>query len=124
MPQITLPLIEDDSSPEDDTRDQDFSVEALPQLFSQVELNDLVRDLNLPKHSAELLASRLRKKNLLENGAHITLYRSHMKSSFLSSTKGKSWFIAEMLVGFLINFVLRNTNQRNGIFSYTVLSAV
>ncbi len=57
LPQITLPLTEKHSSPEDDTRDQDFSIEALPQLFSQVELNDLVRDLNLSKNSAELLAS-------------------------------------------------------------------
>ncbi len=35
LPQITLPSTEEHSSPEDDTRDQDFSVEALPQLFSQ-----------------------------------------------------------------------------------------
>ena len=33
-----------------------------PSLFSQAELNDLVRDLYLPKMSAELLASRLKEK--------------------------------------------------------------
>jgi len=34
-----------------------------PQLFSQGELNDLARDLNLSKESSELLASRLKEKN-------------------------------------------------------------
>ncbi len=88
LPQITLPSTEEDSSPEDDTRDQDFSVEAIPQLFSQVELNDLVRDLNLPKNSAELLSCRLKEKNLLENGVRITFYRSRHEEFFLSSPKG------------------------------------
>lgn len=75
LPQITLPSTEENSSPEDDTNDQDFSVETLPQQFSQGELNDLVRDLNLPKYSAELLASRLKEKNVLEKGVPISFYR-------------------------------------------------
>jgi hypothetical protein len=33
------------------------------------ELNDLVRDLGLPKDSAEVLGSRLKSKNLLSPGA-------------------------------------------------------
>jgi len=37
----------------------------ISQLFSQKELNDLTRDLNLSKESSELLASRLKEKNLL-----------------------------------------------------------
>ncbi|GBP62680.1 hypothetical protein EVAR_51926_1 [Eumeta japonica] len=36
-----------------------------PETFSREELNDLIRDLNLPKDGAELLASRLKHKNLL-----------------------------------------------------------
>ena len=36
-----------------------------PQLFDQKEVNDLVRDLDLSKESAELLGSRLKAKNLL-----------------------------------------------------------
>lgn len=66
LPQITLPITEVDSSPENDTRDQDFSVTTLPHLLSQVELKYLGRDLNLPKSSAELLASRLKEKHILE----------------------------------------------------------
>ena len=36
-----------------------------PKLFTHVELNDLLRDLNLPKDSSEVLGSRLKEKNLL-----------------------------------------------------------
>jgi hypothetical protein len=36
-----------------------------PQLFTQSELNDVIRDLGLPKEKAELLGSRLKEKNLL-----------------------------------------------------------
>ena len=46
------------------------------QLFSQNEINDLARDLNLSKESSELLASRLKEKNLLQPGTIITYYRN------------------------------------------------
>ena len=44
--------------------------------MSQNELNDLARDLNLSKESSELLASRLKEKNLLQLGTFITYYRN------------------------------------------------
>lgn len=34
-----------------------------PQLFTQVELNHFVRDLDLTKEKAELVGSRLKEKN-------------------------------------------------------------
>ena len=43
--------------------------------FNQLQLNDLVRDLYLPKQSAELLASRLQEKNLLYADTSVTFYR-------------------------------------------------
>ncbi|KAI5696331.1 hypothetical protein M8J76_008968 [Diaphorina citri] len=46
-----------------------------PQQFNQLELNDLIRDLNLSKLASELLASRLKEKNLLEEGTAVTFYR-------------------------------------------------
>ena len=46
-----------------------------PMLFNQLELNDLVRDLYLPKQSAELLASRLQEKRVLHPGTSVTFYR-------------------------------------------------
>lgn len=46
-----------------------------PNLFTQIELNDLVRDLGLTKEKAELLGSRLKEKNLLAVGTSIYVYR-------------------------------------------------
>lgn len=51
------------------------NAEKLPKLFTQDELDDLVRDLELSKASAELLASRLQEKNLLIKGTIISRYR-------------------------------------------------
>jgi len=45
-------------------------------LFDQAEINDLIRDLNLPKQSSELLASRLQEKHLLHPGTNTTFYRN------------------------------------------------
>jgi hypothetical protein len=46
-----------------------------PQLFTQEELNDLVRDCGLCKEKSELLASRLKEKNLLKEETKVTWYR-------------------------------------------------
>lgn len=47
--------------------------------FTQTELNDLVRDLNLSKESAELLGSRLKEKNMLDKDTTYYWYRSREK---------------------------------------------
>lgn len=46
-----------------------------PNVFTQEELNDLVRDAGLSKEIYELLASRLKEKNCLAPGTRITFYR-------------------------------------------------
>ena len=43
--------------------------------ISQEELNDLIRDLDLPKSKAELLGSRLQQWNLLKENVRISVYR-------------------------------------------------
>jgi hypothetical protein len=50
-----------------------------PRFFSQSELNDLVRDLGLPKDSAEVLGSRLKSKNLLSPGTSFSWHRNRQK---------------------------------------------
>ena len=71
LPQLESALSSEDdlSSTDSETTiaDNDFPPSLLPpQLFSQNELNDLARDLNLSKESSELLASRLKEKNRLQ----------------------------------------------------------
>ena len=46
-----------------------------PQKFSQPELNDLVRDLGLSKNAAEVLASRLQEKALLNQTTKVSYFR-------------------------------------------------
>ena len=64
---------------DDDDEEQDIVHEAWNagqvSLYSQSELNDLIRDLNLPKQSAEVLASRLQKKHL-KTGTSVSFYRN------------------------------------------------
>ena len=51
-----------------------------PIPFSQEALNDLCRDLYLTKDKSELLASRLKERNLLGEGVKITLYRKRAQN--------------------------------------------
>jgi len=57
--------------------DPDFKVPASesPHKLTKKELNDLVRDLELPKVKAELLTSRMKQWKYLDVGVKITLYR-------------------------------------------------
>jgi hypothetical protein len=59
--------------------DSDFQTTSHNEHFDQNELSDLIRDLNLSKDSSELLASRLKEKNVLQPGTKITFYRRREK---------------------------------------------
>ena len=65
---------------DDDYEEQDIEHEAWNagrvSLYSQYKLNDLIRDLNLPKQSAEVLVSRLQEKHLLKAGTSVSFYRN------------------------------------------------
>ena len=70
------------SSSEESDRCENFEVSSQsndPQLFTQAELNDLVRELDLPKSSAKLLGSRLKEKNLLTPETKVSFYRYREK---------------------------------------------
>ena len=51
------------------------SLRTNPKPFSQGQLNDLVRNLNLSKELSELLASHLVEHGVLDSGTKITFYR-------------------------------------------------
>ena len=65
------------------------SLSATPKPFSQGQLNDLVRDLDLCKESSEILASRLDKHGILDSGTKITFYRDKNDLSFRFFANGK-----------------------------------
>ncbi|XP_063219615.1 uncharacterized protein LOC134529442 [Bacillus rossius redtenbacheri] len=60
---------------ESDGSSSDSRQSLTPDQFSQSELNNLVRDLDLSKKAAELLASRLQEKDLLQRSAKVSYFR-------------------------------------------------
>ena len=86
---LTDPSLEISSEPsaEQDTDDDDdftgCSQDSLqPDPLDQLSLNDLVRDLGLPKVSAELLASRLGERDLITAETKVSFHRNRAKSFF------------------------------------------
>ncbi|GBM43973.1 hypothetical protein AVEN_187577-1 [Araneus ventricosus] len=61
-----------------------------PHLVTQPELNDLVRDLELPKRKSQLLGSRLQQQNLLEKGVKISSYRTRQSTLKLLFSEDES----------------------------------
>ena len=65
---------------DDDDEEQDIAHEAWNagrvSLYSQHELNNLIRDLNFPKQSAEVLGSRLQERHLLKASTSVSFYRN------------------------------------------------
>ena len=55
------------------------SSSSVPEQFKQEELSDLIKDLDLSKEAAEILASRLKDKKCLRTGTSITFYRTREK---------------------------------------------
>ena len=81
-----------------DISDEDASSVA-PHPFSQKELNDLVPDLSLSTDSAELLASRLKEKNLLTVLASASS-ATGIKSTSVFSLQWRTWCTVQILCSF------------------------
>ena len=54
-----------------DDDDEDFACSSMPVLFNQQSQSDFIRDLSLSQESSEVLASRLKNRNLLQHGTKI-----------------------------------------------------
>ncbi|KAF2895906.1 hypothetical protein ILUMI_10269 [Ignelater luminosus] len=76
---MVLPSLQHSMQPVGTSRSEYAGKTSEPQLFSQNELSDLIRGLNLSKQPSELLASGLKKKNLLRPVVTITAYRTREK---------------------------------------------
>ena len=68
----------------------------LPQCFSQMELNDFVPDLGLSKQAAELLASQLKDKNLLDSFANVSFFRTR-DETFVNSSQKSIYLFSVMI---------------------------
>ena len=89
-----------------DKEDSDFAGDLKsPERFTQKELSDLARDLNLPKESAELLASRLNEKNLYP-GTKITYYRNREKDLLAFFSQEDNMVFCNDIKGLLEKMVL------------------
>ena len=92
VPSFThLPQIDDENSAslsdlsQDQQKDSEFQMSGSsfdrPSPFNQLQLNDLISNLYLPKQSAELLASRLQEKNLHQDSS-VTFYQKKEEEFF------------------------------------------
>ena len=63
-----------------------------PQQFSQPELNDHLRDLDLSKTAAEVLASRLQEKNQLSHTTEVSYFRNQ-EQAFVPFFTEKNKFV-------------------------------
>jgi hypothetical protein len=77
-----------------------------PQPFSQVELNDLTRDLGLSKEAAELLGSRLKEKNLLDKGTSFSWYRNREKEFFKYFEEEENLVYGSDVPGLMSKFII------------------
>ena len=62
------------------SRNKKFGITTKPHLINESKLNNLVRDLDLPKVKAELLASRLKQWNLLQSGVKVCSFCTRQQS--------------------------------------------
>ncbi|GBN82755.1 hypothetical protein AVEN_47498-1 [Araneus ventricosus] len=76
---------ESECETDDDVYEVYGSISDEPKLFTQYELNDLVRNFNLPKDSAEVLGSKLKKKMLAPGTSFSWFQRTRVDSVFSSS---------------------------------------
>ena len=100
-----------------ENEEMDFSDDC-PHPFSQNELNDFVSDLNLSKSSSELLASRLKERNLLSNDSRITFYRNKHQE-FRHFFKKNTFFTVQILFIFCKSLKYHIMNQEIGDYLST-----
>lgn len=89
---------EETSSEEEDEEYLPVGKSKAPELFNQEELNDLIRDLGLPKDGAEYLASALKKSIFCQKEQKYLFIEIEKKSSesFLQTMKKIHWCIVQI----------------------------
>jgi hypothetical protein len=91
--------------------DSDFQTTSHSERFDQNKLSDLIRDLYLSKDSSELLASKLKEKNVLQSGMKITFYRRREKDLLPFFTKENNVVFCNNIGNLLKKIGLSEYNQ-------------
>ena len=105
----TLPLFKEEVEENTDvhyTEDRESEYipstsDSLPILFVQNVLDDLVRDLGLPKDKSELLGSRLQERNLLSPGTTFSWYRHREESLIKYFPEGDNYVFCDNVSNFM-----------------------
>ena len=122
-----LPDIDEQESPmmsvSDDEEDYVVQESGAHESFTQMELNDLVRDLNLSKSSAELLASRLKKKTVSPREFASPTTATNIKTTYNISVRRRTWRNVMILHAFYTSSEWQNTTPNIGGCSSTATSA-
>ena len=114
---------EDVSSVEEHEEEAEVVFEDNTQhLFSQNELNDLVRDLSMSKDSAELLASRLKEKTYSLTVLVSVSTAIGIESISVFSLRRRTWCTVQILLSFCSRLLCHSTNPKIGDPSWTPVS--
>ena len=105
----------DDSNYSDSMSDTTAEWQSKVKPFSQIQLNDLVRDLALSKEAPEVLASRLSEHGILDSKTKITFYVTGMMRLVIILLKKITLCFAKTSKVFLQQWVFPNTNQVSGV---------
>lgn len=92
-PMVKDELTEEATNKEEASDDDNFvasDIDNSTKLFNQAALNDLVRDLDLSKEKAELITSRLQKRNMLQPEVTFYWYR-HREVEFIEFCFGQGF---------------------------------
>lgn len=95
---------------DEDSGDSDFVCSGDPRPLNQNDLNDLIRDLGLSKTASEILASRLKERNLLTNETKISYYRNREKDLLPFFTEKDNFVFCSDIPGLMTAMGLKQYN--------------
>ena len=123
-----LPDIDEQESPimsvSDDEENYVVQESGAHEYFTQMELNDLVRDINFSKSFAELLASGLNEKKIVSPREFASpTTATEIKTTYNISVRRRTWRNVMILHAFYTSSEWQNTTPNIGGCSSTATSA-